>query len=64
MTMRKYQKAEGFAHLSKQEHEQVDDELRKVGKHSMAELDDQERKQVTDAIDADSWNDGTLGYKP
>lgn len=49
--MRKYQKAEGFAHLSKQEHEQVDEELRKVGKHSMTELDDQERAQVTEGIE-------------
>ncbi len=48
---RKYQKAEGFQPLSKQEHEVVDDQLRKVGKKSMADLSDNERSQVTDALD-------------
>ena len=51
MSFRKYQKAEGFTPLSKQEHDTVDDELRKVGKHSMADLNDAERSQVTDALD-------------
>lgn len=49
--LRKYQKTESYTPLSKDEHQTVDDELRKTGKSSMADLDAQERKQVTDALD-------------
>lgn len=44
---RKYQKAEGFAHLSKEEHQAVQEELRKVGKTSMVNADSEEREAIS-----------------
>jgi hypothetical protein len=49
--LRKYQKAEGYTPLSKEEHEVVGEELQKTGKNSMADLNVEERTQVTDALD-------------
>lgn len=52
--MKKYQKVERADILSPQEHDTVEQELRKVGKTSMRNLDEDERKQVTDALADDA----------
>lgn len=51
MAFKKYQKVERSDVLSPQEHKTVEANLHKVGKTSMQNLDEEERKQVTDALD-------------
>lgn len=51
MGFKKYQKVEKSDVLSPQEHDQLQENLKKVGKTSARDLNDDERRQVLDAID-------------
>jgi hypothetical protein len=58
MTFRKYQKVEDTSVLSPQEHQALGKELRRMGKASMRDLDNEQREQVTDALDDDANSTG------
>lgn len=51
MGFKKYQKVEQSDVLSPQEHDQIQENLKKVGKTSARDLDEQERQQVLGALD-------------
>ncbi len=51
MSFRKYQSVEKTEVLSEEEHKQVESKLHKLGKTSMTELDEDERKELSDSLD-------------
>lgn len=50
MGFRKYQLTEKHEIVSLKGHEVIEDELRKTGKHSVAEMTDKERKSTLERI--------------
>lgn len=51
MGFQRFTKAEGHDVLSPDQHSEVETELRKTGKKSVAELDEQELKNLDEALD-------------
>lgn len=54
MSFKKYQKVEKSSVLSKDGHKHVEGALRKLGKRSVSELDEDERKNLTNSLDKSS----------
>ncbi len=51
MAFKKYQSVEKTEVVSPEGHERISSALEKTGSHSMADLNDAQREQVTDALD-------------
>jgi hypothetical protein len=51
MGFTKYQRTESSTPISKEGHKAIETELRKVGKSSMRDLDEEERKRVAKTLD-------------
>jgi hypothetical protein len=51
MAFRKYQKVEKTDVVSPEGHDRIADALEKIGKTSAADLNEDERKQVSEALD-------------
>lgn len=54
MAFRKYQKVENQEVLSPEQHDKISKSLKKVGKTSMRDLDEDQRRQVSDALEDDA----------
>lgn len=51
MSFRKFQSVEKTDVVSPEDHQRISKEMHRVGKTSMRELDENERQQVTEALD-------------